>query len=99
MSQRLYVGNLSFHTTEQTIRAAFAEFGEVSDVNVMTDRETGRPRGFAFVTMGTVDGARRAIDAMTGTMLDGRPLRVDEAAEPAARAAGSRARRTGQHGW
>jgi RNA recognition motif-containing protein len=85
MSQRLYVRNLSLCTTKQTIRATFTEMGEVSDVHVVTDRETGRARGFAFVTMATADGARRAIDAMNGTVLDGRPLRVSEAAERAPR--------------
>jgi RNA recognition motif-containing protein len=99
MNQRLYVGNLSFHTTEETIRAAFAEVGGVSEVRVITDRETGQPHGFAFVTMGTADAAKRAIDAMNGTVLDGRPLRVNEAEERQPRSASVGMRRGGQRGW
>ncbi|MBK7401594.1 MAG: RNA-binding protein [Myxococcales bacterium] len=81
MSQRLYVGNLSFNTTNETLRAAFAASGEVTDVHVVMDRETQRPRGFAFVTMGSPDAAQKAIAAMNGALLDGRPLRVNEAEE------------------
>ena len=81
MSQRLYVGNLSFNTTNETLRAAFAANGEVTDVHVVMDRETQRPRGFAFVTMGSPDAAQKAIAAMNGALLDGRPLRVNEAEE------------------
>ena len=81
MNNRLYVGNLSFQTSEDTLRQAFAEFGEVTDVKVMVDRDTGRSRGFAFVTMGTPEGAAEAIKKMDGTELDGRPLRVNEAEE------------------
>lgn len=78
---RLYVGNLSFNTNEESLRDTFAQFGETSEVKVMTDRETGRPRGFAFITMADAEGARRAIAQMDGTMLDGRALRVNEAEE------------------
>jgi RNA recognition motif-containing protein len=81
MGNRLYVGNLSFNTSEETLREAFSQFGEVTDLKVVTDRETGRPRGFAFVTMGEADGARKAIAQLDGTMLDGRSLRVNEAEE------------------
>lgn len=79
MSNRLYVGNLSFNTTSDSVRAAFAELGEVTDVHVVMDRETGRARGFAFVTMGSPAEAAKAIQAMNGAVLDGRPLRVNEA--------------------
>jgi RNA recognition motif-containing protein len=79
MSNRLYVGNLSFNATSDSVRAAFTEFGEVTDVHVVTDRETGRSRGFAFVTMATDQLAQSAISAMNGALLDGRPLRVNEA--------------------
>ena len=81
MNNRLYVGNLSFDTTEDRIQAAFAEFGEVVEVELMLDRETGRSRGFAFVTMGTPDDAQKALSSMNGTSLDGRSLRVDQAEE------------------
>ena len=81
MGNRLYVGNLSFHATPDSVRAAFAAFGEVSDVHIASDRETGKSRGFAFVTMGTDAEAQKAIAEMNGAMLDGRPLRVNEAQE------------------
>ena len=80
MSQnKLYVGNLSFNSTEDDITEAFSNFGTVTSVNVITDRETGRPRGFAFVEMGSADEAQRAIQGMDGQDLDGRNLRVNVA--------------------
>ncbi len=88
MSNRLYVGNLSFNTTTETIREEFGALGEVTDVHVVMDRETGRPRGFAFVTMGSPAEAAKAINEMNGKMLDGRPLRVNEAEERAPRGGG-----------
>jgi len=81
MGNRLYVGNLSFNTTKESIEAAFAAAGEVREVAMPTDRETGQPRGFAFVTMGTAQAATNAIAQLNGMMLDGRPLRVNEAQE------------------
>ena len=81
MGNRLYVGNLSFQTKAETIRTAFGAMGEVTDVHVVTDRETGQPRGFAFVTMGSANEAAKAIAEMNGAMLDGRTLRVNEAEE------------------
>src|SRR6516164_4288298 len=81
MGNRLYVGNLSFHTSPETVQAAFAAVGEVREVAMPTDRETGRPRGFAFVTMGNPDLAETAARQLDGTLLDGRPLRVNEAQE------------------
>ncbi|MBK9036391.1 MAG: RNA-binding protein [Myxococcales bacterium] len=88
MSTRLYVGNLSFNTSTDSVRAAFEEFGTVSDVHLVSDRETGRPRGFGFVTMGTPEEAKKAIEGMDGQNLDGRPLRVNEAEERPARGGG-----------
>ena len=88
MSTRLYVGNLSFNTTSDTIREEFSQLGEVTDVHVVMDCETGRPRGFAFVTMGSPAEASKAINEMNGKMLDGRPLRVNEAEERAPRGGG-----------
>ena len=79
MNTRLYVGNLSFNTNAEGVRTAFQEFGTVSDVHLVSDRETGRSRGFAFVTMGTPEEAAKAIEGMDGRTLDGRPLRVNEA--------------------
>ncbi|MFO0756574.1 MAG: RNA-binding protein [Byssovorax sp.] len=81
MGNRLYVGNLSFSTTKETIEAAFAAAGSVREVAMPTDRETGQPRGFAFVTMGNAHEATAAIAQLNGQMLDGRPLRVNEAQE------------------
>jgi cold-inducible RNA-binding protein len=79
MNSKIYVGNLSFKTTEDGLRQTFGQFGTVTDIYVATDRETGRPRGFAFVTMGTAEEAKAAIDKMNGTDLDGRALTVNEA--------------------
>ena len=89
MGKRLYAGNLSFETTEDSLRAAFSEDGRtVSEVHVMTDRETGRPRGFGFVEMGSEADAQAAIQAMDGAMLDGRNLKVNEAQERKSRSGG-----------
>jgi cold-inducible RNA-binding protein len=84
MGNRLYVGNLSFNADKETVRAAFAEVGEVTDVHLVTDRETGRSRGFAFVTMGTSQLAAEAISRLDGTLIDGRALKVNEAEERSA---------------
>lgn len=88
MNTRLYVGNLSFNTTADGVRTAFQQFGNVSDVHLVTDRETGRSRGFAFVTMGTTEEAAKAIEGMDGKTLDGRPLRVNEAEQRQQRGGG-----------
>src|SRR5262245_36302219 len=88
MNTRLYVGNLSFNTTADGVRTAFAQFGTVSDVHLVTDRETGRARGFAFVTMGTSEEAAKAMQSMDGQTLDGRPLRVNEAEQRQQRGGG-----------
>ena len=80
MGSKLYVGNLNFTTTEDTLRNAFAANGRsVKEVAIPSDRETGRPRGFAFVTMGSDADAKAAITAMDGKDLDGRNLKVNEA--------------------
>src|SRR5476651_2578032 len=73
----LYVGNMAFSTTEETLRQTFSQFGTVTKVQLIMDRETGRPRGFAFVEMS--DGGEQAIAALNGTQLDGRSLAVNEA--------------------
>jgi RNA recognition motif-containing protein len=81
MGNRLYVGNLSFHTDSSAVRAAFEQYGAVTDVHLVMDRESGQPRGFGFVTMGTGEAAQAAIAGMNGNSLDGRALRVNEAEE------------------
>jgi len=79
MATKLYVGNLSFQTTQQDLEELFAQSGQVSSVNLMTDRDTGRSRGFAFVEMSTEEEAKAAIEALDGKELDGRALKVNEA--------------------
>ena len=76
---RIYVGNLSYTTTEDSLRTAFSQYGDVSEATVVTDRETGRSRGFGFVTMPNDDEAKAAMEALNGSSLDGRSLRVNEA--------------------
>jgi len=89
MGKRLYVGNLSYSTTDETLRSAFGEEGRVvEDVHIMMDRETGRPRGFGFVEMGSDQDAQAAIAAWDGQDLDGRSLRVNEAQERKPRSGG-----------
>jgi RNA recognition motif-containing protein len=79
MAKTLYVGNLNFRTDEEGLRAAFSEYGTVSDARIVMDRDTGRSRGFGFVEMEDDDAANSAIESMNGADLDGRPLRVNEA--------------------
>lgn len=81
MSKRLYVGNLSYETTELGLREVFGHAGTVTDAKVVMDRETGRPRGFAFVEMSTDAEAKNAIAQLHGRELDGRTLKVNEAKE------------------
>ena len=82
MGSRLFVGNLNFVTTEMDLRSHFEQAGfEVKQVTIVTDRETGRPRGFGFVEVDGNDAARSAIDSLDGQELDGRPLRINEARE------------------
>ncbi len=88
MGTRLYVGNLSFNSTADSIRSAFQSVDEVTDVHLVTDRETGRSRGFAFVTMATEAAAKKAIEQMNGAVIEGRPLRVNEAEERQSRGGG-----------
>ena len=78
-NSKLYVGNLSFKTTEDELRSAFGQFGTVTDLYVAMDKMTGRPRGFAFVTMGTPEEAKAATEKMNGMDLGGRQLTVNEA--------------------
>ena len=75
----IYIGNMSSDTTQNQLRQAFEGFGEVSTVNIITDKQTGEPRGFAFVEMSKKDEAMAAITGLTGQELNGRALNVDEA--------------------
>ena len=88
MSNKLYVGNLSFNTTENDLNDAFAAHGTVTETNLMMDRETGRPRGFGFVTMSSADEANKAIEALNGKEVDGRALTVNVARPREERAGG-----------
>jgi len=88
---KIYVGNMSFSTTEDSLRAKFEEYGTVEEVAIVTDRDTGRPRGFGFVTMPNSDEANAAIQALNATELDGRALNVNEA-RPRRDAGGPRGR-------
>jgi RNA recognition motif-containing protein len=79
MGRKLYVGNLPYSATEQSLREAFAASGTVDSVSLITDRDTGQSKGFAFVEMSSDREAQAATDAMNGTMLDGRQIKVNEA--------------------
>lgn len=98
---KLYVGNLSFNTTEQQLEALFAEHGPVQSAAVVTDRDTGRPRGFGFIEMSD-DAARAAMAALNGKNVDGRDLTVNEA-RPRGEGGGGRGRPSGstkqRGGW
>jgi RNA recognition motif-containing protein len=93
MSNKMFVGNLSFNTTENDLQDAFAAHGTVTEVNLMMDRATGRPRGFGFVTMSTAEEAQTAIAALNGKQLDGRDLTVNIARPREERPAGGGGRR------
>jgi RNA recognition motif-containing protein len=85
-SARLYVGNLSYDTSEASIRTAFEAHGAVTSVNLITDRDSGRPKGFGFVEMGSAEEAQTAKGALDGADMDGRALKVDVAKELVPRA-------------
>jgi len=93
MNNKLYVGNLSFNITENDLHDAFAAFGTVIEANLMTDRMSGRPRGFGFVTMSTDEEAQKAIDGLNGTDLGGRALTVNVARPHKERSGGGGGRR------
>ena len=84
----IYVGNLSFEASEDDVRQSFAAHGEVTSVNIITDRETGRPRGFGFVEMASEEEARKAIAALNETEISGRAVTVNEARPKAPRGGG-----------
>jgi RNA recognition motif-containing protein len=88
VNNRLYVGNLSYNTSQEDLRSFFAAAGDVREVSIPTDRESGQARGFAFVTMGSSSEANAAISQLNGAMLDGRNLKVNEAQERTQRSGG-----------
>jgi RNA recognition motif-containing protein len=88
MAQKLFIGGLSFSTTEDRLRAAFAEVGQVDSAAIVMDRDTGRSRGFGFVEMSTTEEAEQAIARFNGKDFDGRQLKVEKAAPSAPRARG-----------
>jgi len=88
MTKRLYVGNLAWETTDETLNQAFAQAGTVTSATIITDRDTGRARGFGFVEMSTEEEAQQAINSMDGFDLDGRNIRVSEARERTPRGGG-----------
>ena len=91
MGSRLYVGNLPFSANEDSVRELFAQDGRgVSEVKLITDRDTGRPRGFGFVEMGSSQDADSAISSLNGYSMDGRPLTVNEAKERTSGGGGGR---------
>ena len=79
MTNNLYVGNLSYETTEDTLRTLFAEHGQIESVNLISDRYTGRSRGFAFVEMSTEQAAQQAMSGLNGKQVDEREIKVDKA--------------------
>jgi cold-inducible RNA-binding protein len=102
MSKRLYVGNLSYGTTEMGLKELFEQSGPVTEVKVVLDRDTGRPRGFAFVEMATDGAAQDAISQLNGRELDGRALKVNEAEERSSGGGGGGGGRRGggsRAGW
>lgn len=90
MNTKLYVGNLTFQTGEAELRDTFGQFGTVTEVHLATDRETGRPRGFAFVTYATAAEAALAMEKLSGVELDGRQITVNEAKSKEETTAGGR---------
>jgi len=98
MSSKLFVGNLSFNTTENDLQDAFAAFGTVTEANLMMDRMTNRPRGFGFVTMSSAEEAQKAIEGLNGKDMDGRALTVNVAKPREERPGGGR-RESGGGGY
>ena len=99
MSRKLYVGNLPFSATEETILSKFADCGTVESVKLITDRDTGRSKGFGFIEMSSEAEARAAIDSLNDTDFNGRPLRVNEAKPQKKRSSGGRGGYGGGGRW
>ncbi len=98
MGRKLYVGNLPFSATEQTLKDTFSQCGTVDSVNVITDRDTGQSRGFGFVEMSSAGEAQKAIQELNGSSLDGREITVNEARPQQKRSGGGGAGRGGYGG-
>ena len=98
MGNRLYIGNLSYNADGTSLRSLFGTCGEVTDVHIVQDRETGQSRGFGFITMGTAAEAAKAISTLDGSLFDGRALRVNEAEERQNRGGGGGPRGGGGRG-
>ena len=88
MAKKIFVGGLSWDTTDEGLRQAFASYGEITEAKVITDRDTGRSRGFGFVSFAQDDDAKTAISKMDGTSLDGKTIKVNEAQEKSPRGGG-----------
>jgi RNA recognition motif-containing protein len=103
MAKKLFVGGLSWDTTDEGLRKAFVPYGEITEAKVITDRDTGRSRGFGFVTFAQNEDAKSAISKMDGTSLDGKTIKVNEAQEksPGGRSGGGfgRGRGGGRNRW
>ena len=99
MSKKIFVGGLSFDTNDSGLKEAFLQFGEVTEAKVITDRDTGRSRGFGFVTLAEDSAAQAAIDGMNGTQLDGRSLTVNEAKSRSDDRGGNRGGNRGGDRW
>ena len=99
MSSKLFVGGLAWATRDDSLKQHFEQFGEVTDAKVITERDTGRSRGFGFVTYSDENSATEARDALNGTELDGRTIRVDSATERPARDGGGGGGRGGRGGF
>ncbi len=95
---KIYVGNMSFNTTEASLEGLFTNYGAVAEVSIVTDRDTGRPRGFAFVTMPNDEEAKAAIEALNGQQFEGRTLTVNEARPRENRGGGKGGFRGGNRG-
>ena len=99
MSKKLFVGNLSWNTDDHGLQEAFAPFGEITEAKVISDRDTGRSRGFGFVTFEDAEAADKAIAAMNDTDLDGRTIRVNEAQDKRRNGGGGRGGYGGGDRW
>ena len=105
MAKKLFVGGLSWDTTDDGLRKAFASYGEITEAKVITDRDTGRSRGFGFVTFARDEDAKTAISKVDGTSLDGKTIKVNEAQEKSPRGGGRSGggfeggRRSGRNRW
>ncbi|HUX22632.1 MAG TPA: RNA-binding protein [Spirochaetia bacterium] len=90
MANKLYIGNLSYNTTEEDLRELFSSYGTINSLNIISDRDTGRPKGFGFIEMSTADEAKAAIAGLNSREVDGRQIKVNEANDRPPRQGGGR---------